>query len=106
MNPSFQDHINALLLLCFEVTAEGNWHCFFDFAGHVDGICIHANPANHIYSRDTPIAHPFPIQRINLNRFDFIGESTEEHIQRVNTELDAAYAAVESLLKQEAAHAA
>lgn len=106
MNPQIQDYLNALLLLCMEVTREDKWHCFFDYSGHVDVIYIYANPATHTYLMGKPAPHPFPTMAIRLYRFDNINESAEEHINRVNAELDAAYAAIESLLKQEVSHAA
>ena len=108
MNPQIQDKINALLLLCMQVTAEGKWHCFFNYSGHVDVISIRATDALYQWREDNPATaiEPFEGQRISLNRREFVDNSEADRIARVHAELDAAIALVESILNQEMSHAA
>lgn len=108
MNPLIKEKINTLLLLCMEVTAEGVWHCNFDYSGHVNSIDITATNSDHPWTKDNPTkaTHAFDRLWIRLYQLNHISETDADHIARVTAELDAAYAAVESLLKQEVPYAA
>jgi hypothetical protein len=108
MNPQIQDKINALLLLCFEVTAEGVWDLHFSFDGHCNVITVRATNADHDWQRENLplLKYAFPSLWLALYQHDHIGETDEEHIARVNEELDAAIALVQGLRNTEVSHAA
>jgi|GEM_PF-4195305 len=108
MNPQHQEKINALLLLCMQVTAEGKWHCFFDYSGHVDSISIRATDSSYLWNEDNPATaiEAFKSPHIRLYTREFVDNSEVDRITRVHAELDAAIALVQGILKQEVCHAA